>query len=170
MHFNPGWNDSSVNLLHVRAVDANSTLHYVWSSLGVPAVLLLYTENKHSTLHINWTQLLSPEPAGAIWVEPPSSVLHASAVVFTKVGDWVVAHPCTPAFGCPLPPLPLGGGWWAGSSAGCRGGEGGSGPQLTQPHLSHGPSCSSMMGPMHRARPTRSSIHPTTWPPSLGTA
>ncbi|XP_006038581.2 glycosylated lysosomal membrane protein isoform X1 [Alligator sinensis] len=107
MHFNPGWNDSSVNLLHVQAVDANSTLHYVWSSLGVPAVLLLYTENEHSTLHINWPQLLSPDPAGAIWVEPPSSVLHASAVVFTKLFEYDGANASGPARALFYPPYDL---------------------------------------------------------------
>lgn len=85
MQYNPGWNNSSVNLLHVRAVGPSDTLHYIWSSIGAPTVLLVATESRSSTLGINWTQLLSPTPAGAIWIDPPSSVVYSTAVVFTKV-------------------------------------------------------------------------------------
>lgn len=87
MQYNPGWNNSSVNLLHVRAVGASDTLHYVWSSIGAPAVLLVATESTSSALGVNWTRLLSPAPAGAVWIDPPSSVVYSAAVVFTKVGD-----------------------------------------------------------------------------------
>uniref|UniRef100_A0A8C3GHU9 Glycosylated lysosomal membrane protein n=1 Tax=Cairina moschata TaxID=8855 RepID=A0A8C3GHU9_CAIMO len=85
MQYNPGWNGSSVNLLHVRAVGSNDTLHYVWSSIGAPAVLLVVTEGTSSALRVNWTQLLSPTPDGAIWIEPAGSVVYSTAVVFTKV-------------------------------------------------------------------------------------
>ncbi|NXI97329.1 GLMPA protein, partial [Psophia crepitans] len=85
MQYNPGWNSSSVNLLHVRAVGPSDTLHYIWSSIGAPTVLLVASENRSSTLHVNWTQLLSPAPAGAIWIDPPGSVIYSTAVVFTKV-------------------------------------------------------------------------------------
>ncbi|XP_054038803.1 glycosylated lysosomal membrane protein [Rissa tridactyla] len=88
MQYNPGWNNSSVNLLHVRAVGPADTLHYVWSSIGAPAVLLVATASGSSVLRINWTQLLSPAPAGAIWIDPPSSVVYSAAVVFTKVFEY----------------------------------------------------------------------------------
>ncbi|XP_057264060.1 glycosylated lysosomal membrane protein [Pezoporus wallicus] len=88
LQYNPGWNGSSVNLLHVRAVGAADTLHYVWSSIGGPAVLLLASRSSTSALGIDWTRLLSPAPAGAVWIEPPGSVTHAAAVVFTKVFEY----------------------------------------------------------------------------------
>ncbi|XP_010283896.1 PREDICTED: lysosomal protein NCU-G1 [Phaethon lepturus] len=88
MQYNPGWNNSSVNLLHVRAVGPSDTLHYIWSSIGAPTVLLVATENTSSALCVNWTQLLSPAPAGAIWIDPPSSVVYSTAVVFTKVFEY----------------------------------------------------------------------------------
>ncbi|KAM6039569.1 glycosylated lysosomal membrane protein isoform 2-T2 [Chlamydotis macqueenii] len=88
MQYNPGWNDSSVNLLHVRAVGAADTLHYVWSSIGAPAVLLVATKSRSSALGVNWTRLLSPAPAGAIWIDPPGSVVYSAAVVFTKVFEY----------------------------------------------------------------------------------
>ncbi|XP_024059223.1 glycosylated lysosomal membrane protein [Terrapene carolina triunguis] len=84
----PGSNSSSANLLHVRAVGRNNTLHYVWSSIGAPTVLLLYTRSESSALRVNWTKLLSASPAGAIWVEPPGSVVYSTAVVFTKVFEY----------------------------------------------------------------------------------
>ncbi|KFQ62801.1 Lysosomal protein NCU-G1-A, partial [Pelecanus crispus] len=88
MQYNPGWNNSSVNLLHVRAVGPSDTLHYVWSSIGAPAALLVATESRSSALRVNWTQLLSPAPAGAIWIDPPGSVIYSAAVIFTKVFEY----------------------------------------------------------------------------------
>ncbi|NWY64339.1 GLMPA protein, partial [Erithacus rubecula] len=85
MQYNPGWNNNSVNLLHVQAVGPRDSLHYVWSSIGAPAVLLVATQSPSSDLRVNWSQLLSPSPAGAIWIEPPDSVVYSTAVVFTKV-------------------------------------------------------------------------------------
>lgn len=37
-----GWPNLQ-NLLHIRAMGSNSTLCYVWSSLGPPAVVLVAT-------------------------------------------------------------------------------------------------------------------------------
>lgn len=85
MQYNPGWNSSSVNLLHVRAVGPADTLHFIWSSIGAPAVLLVVSGSRNSTLGIDWTRLLSPAPAGAVWIDPPGSVIYSTAVVFTKV-------------------------------------------------------------------------------------
>ncbi|NXT24289.1 GLMPA protein, partial [Syrrhaptes paradoxus] len=92
MQYNPGWHNSSVNLLHVRAVGPNDTLHFVWSSIGAPAVLLVATESRSSVLRLNWTRLLSPAPAGAVWIDPPSSVVYSTAVVFTKVFEYSEAQ------------------------------------------------------------------------------
>ncbi|XP_064899337.1 glycosylated lysosomal membrane protein [Columba livia] len=88
MQYNPGWNSSSVNLLHVRAVGPADTLHFIWSSIGAPAVLLVVSGSRNSTLGIDWTRLLSPAPAGAVWIDPPSSVIYSTAVVFTKVFEY----------------------------------------------------------------------------------
>ncbi|NWW89532.1 GLMPA protein, partial [Rhynochetos jubatus] len=82
MQYTPGWNGSSVNLLHVRAAGPGDTLHYVWSSIGAPAVLLVATEGGSGVLRVDWTRLLSPAPAGAVWIDPPGSVVYAAAVVF----------------------------------------------------------------------------------------
>ncbi|XP_005411726.1 PREDICTED: glycosylated lysosomal membrane protein [Chinchilla lanigera] len=81
----PGWPDSPQNLLHIQAVGTNSTLHYVWSTLGPPAVVLVATNTSHSVLHINWTRLLSPEPEGGLTVLPMESVQFSSALIFTRL-------------------------------------------------------------------------------------
>ncbi|NXQ41830.1 GLMPA protein, partial [Catharus fuscescens] len=93
MQYNPGWDNSSVNLLHVQAVGPRDSLHYVWSSIGAPAVLLVATQSPSSALRVNWSQLLSPSPAGAIWIEPPDSVVYSTAVVFTKLFEFSEAKP-----------------------------------------------------------------------------
>ncbi|NXM20081.1 GLMPB protein, partial [Ploceus nigricollis] len=93
MEYNPGWNSSSVNLLHVRAVGPGDSLHYVWSSIGAPSVLLVATQSPSSALRVNWTQLLSPNPAGAVWIDPPDSVVYSTAVVFTKLFEFSEAKP-----------------------------------------------------------------------------
>lgn len=81
----PDCRDPSPNLLHIRAVGSNSTLHYVWSSMGPPAVLLVATNTPHSTLTVNWSRLLSPEPDGGLTVLPKNSIQFSSALVFTRV-------------------------------------------------------------------------------------
>ncbi|NXC34850.1 GLMPB protein, partial [Campylorhamphus procurvoides] len=104
MQYNPGWNSSSVNLLHVRAQGPRDSLHYVWSSIGAPAVLLVATQSPRSSLAIDWPRLLSPSPAGAIRIDPPSSVVYATAVVFTKVFESSEATPSGELF---YPPYDL---------------------------------------------------------------
>ncbi|XP_005867644.1 PREDICTED: glycosylated lysosomal membrane protein isoform X2 [Myotis brandtii] len=98
------------NLLHIRAVGTNSTLHYVWSSLGPPAVLLVATNTPHSNLSVNWSRLLSPEPDGALMVLPKDSIQFSSALVFTRLFEFdstntsdVAAEPP----GKPYPPYSL---------------------------------------------------------------
>uniref|UniRef100_A0A8D2JBH1 Glycosylated lysosomal membrane protein n=1 Tax=Varanus komodoensis TaxID=61221 RepID=A0A8D2JBH1_VARKO len=85
LEYNPGWNSSAGNLLHVRAVGLEDTIHYIWSTIGAPTVLLVYTGSTNSALHVNWTALLSPSPSGAIRVEPATSILYSTAVIFPKV-------------------------------------------------------------------------------------
>ncbi|XP_072802471.1 glycosylated lysosomal membrane protein isoform X2 [Vicugna pacos] len=82
------WLDAPQNLLHVRAVGTNSTLHYVWSSLGPPAVLLVATNTPYSTLSVNWSLLISSDPDGALMVHPKDSIQFSSALVFTRLFEF----------------------------------------------------------------------------------
>ncbi|KAM3824667.1 glycosylated lysosomal membrane protein [Vipera latastei] len=92
LEYNPGWASSAVNLLHSRAVGLNDTLHYVWSTIGAPTVLLVYTASDKSSLRVNWIQLLSSSPAGAIRVEPAESVVYSTAVVFPRLWEYDSAN------------------------------------------------------------------------------
>ncbi|XP_004480679.1 glycosylated lysosomal membrane protein [Dasypus novemcinctus] len=98
------------NLLHIRAVGANSTLHYVWSSLGPPAALLVATNTPHSVLRVNWSHLLSPEPDGGLVVLPKDSVQFSSALVFTRLFEFDSTNTSDAAAkppGKPYPPYSL---------------------------------------------------------------
>ncbi|XP_047560626.1 glycosylated lysosomal membrane protein isoform X2 [Lutra lutra] len=106
----PDWQGPPQNLLHIRAVGANSTLHYVWSSTGPPAALLVATDTPHSTLAVNWSRLLSPEPDGGLTVLPTDSVRFSSAVVFTRLfefDDTNTSEASTKPPGKPHPPYSL---------------------------------------------------------------
>ncbi|XP_016077118.1 PREDICTED: glycosylated lysosomal membrane protein [Miniopterus natalensis] len=99
------------NLLHIRAVGTNSTLHYVWSSLGPPAVLLVATNTPHSVLSVNWSRLLSPEPNGGLMVLPKDSIQFSSALVFTRLFEFDCTNTSDAAAkppGKPYPPYSLG--------------------------------------------------------------
>ncbi|XP_057582463.1 glycosylated lysosomal membrane protein isoform X2 [Hippopotamus amphibius kiboko] len=82
------WLDPSQSLLHIRAVGTNSTLHYVWSSLGPPAVLLVATNTPNSTLSVNWSLLISSHPDGGLMVLPKESIQFSSALVFTRLFEF----------------------------------------------------------------------------------
>ncbi|XP_012588862.1 PREDICTED: glycosylated lysosomal membrane protein [Condylura cristata] len=95
------------NLLHIRAVGTNSTLHYVWSSLGSPAALLVATNTPHSELSVNWSRLLSAEPAGGLTVFPEDSIQFSSALVFTRLFEFDSTDAATKPPGKPYPPYSL---------------------------------------------------------------
>ncbi|XP_049490754.1 glycosylated lysosomal membrane protein isoform X3 [Panthera uncia] len=101
--------DAPQNLLHIRAVGTNSTLHYVWSSVGPPAVLLVATDTPHSTLSVNWSLLLSPAPDGGLVVLPKDSIQFSSALVFTRLFEFDGANTSEGAKppGEPYPPYSL---------------------------------------------------------------
>ncbi|XP_072283504.1 glycosylated lysosomal membrane protein [Pyxicephalus adspersus] len=88
LELNPGSSNSTQNLLHIRAVGNGSTIHYVWSTIGVPTVLLIYTDSDNTDLQVNWTKLLSPEPHGAIRVEPAGHVRYSTALLFTRIFEY----------------------------------------------------------------------------------
>ncbi|XP_048212512.1 glycosylated lysosomal membrane protein [Perognathus longimembris pacificus] len=110
-----GWPDFTQNLLHIRAVGTNSTLHYVWSSLGPPAVVLVATNTPHSVLRVNWTRLLSPNPDGGLMVLPKDSIQFSSALVFTRLLEFDstnMSEEATQLLGKPYPPYSLGNFSW----------------------------------------------------------
>ncbi|XP_010354732.1 glycosylated lysosomal membrane protein isoform X3 [Rhinopithecus roxellana] len=106
----PNWLGPVQNLLHIRAVGTNSTLHYMWSSLGPLAVVLVATNTPHSTLSVNWSRLLSPEPDGGLMVLPKDSIQFSSALVFTRLLEFDstnVSDTAAKTPGTPYPPYSL---------------------------------------------------------------
>uniref|UniRef100_UPI00398F00B3 glycosylated lysosomal membrane protein n=1 Tax=Pristiophorus japonicus TaxID=55135 RepID=UPI00398F00B3 len=93
LEYNPGRNvsvdsPSVPNVLHVRAVGHNDTIHYLWSTLGAPTVLLIYTSSPRSSLHINWTRLELRDPSGAVHIEPAETIVYSTAVIFSRVLEY----------------------------------------------------------------------------------
>ncbi|XP_029412608.1 glycosylated lysosomal membrane protein isoform X3 [Nannospalax galili] len=98
------------NLLYIRAVGTNSTLHYVWSSFGPPAVVLVATNTTQSVLKVNWSLLLSPDPEGGLMVHPKNSIQFSSALVFTRLLEFdstKVSEGAAEPPGKPYPPYSL---------------------------------------------------------------
>uniref|UniRef100_A0A3Q0RF85 Glycosylated lysosomal membrane protein n=1 Tax=Amphilophus citrinellus TaxID=61819 RepID=A0A3Q0RF85_AMPCI len=87
---NPGSNSTPPlgDLLHVRAVGDNDTLHFLFCSQGAPTLLFVHTNSSSSNVQVNWTQFLAPNTNGSLKVEPESSVLYSSAIVFSRLLEY----------------------------------------------------------------------------------
>ncbi|KAM4550561.1 glycosylated lysosomal membrane protein [Fundulus diaphanus] len=75
-------------LLHVRAVGGNDTLHFLFCSQGAPSLLIVHTNSSSSTVKVNWPQFLNRSASGGLTVEPQSSILYSSAVVFSRLLEY----------------------------------------------------------------------------------
>ncbi|XP_070777274.1 glycosylated lysosomal membrane protein [Enoplosus armatus] len=76
------------DLLHVRAVGDNDTLHFLFCSQGAPTLLLVHTNTTTSTVQVNWTQFVARNHSGSLKVEPESSILFSTAVVFSRLLEY----------------------------------------------------------------------------------
>nr|XP_046273177.1 glycosylated lysosomal membrane protein [Scatophagus argus] len=76
------------DLLHVRAVGDNDTLHFLFCSQGAPTLLLVHTNTSSSTVKLNWTQFLDRNHSGGLKVEPESSILYSTAIVFSRLLEY----------------------------------------------------------------------------------
>ncbi|KAJ8335151.1 hypothetical protein SKAU_G00407900 [Synaphobranchus kaupii] len=93
LELNPGLNASvrpppGVGLLHVRALGANDTLHFLLCSLDAPTLMLVHTNSSSSSVKVDWRRFLSGNTSGSLRVEPQSSVQYSSALVFTRVWEY----------------------------------------------------------------------------------
>ncbi|KAJ8273538.1 hypothetical protein GJAV_G00102750 [Gymnothorax javanicus] len=93
LELNPGLNGSitpppGAALLHMRAVGANDTLHFLLSSLGTPVLLLAHTNSSSSSVKVDWRRFLSGDASGSVQIEPASSVQYNSALVFARVWEY----------------------------------------------------------------------------------
>ncbi|KAE8282613.1 Glycosylated lysosomal membrane protein [Larimichthys crocea] len=76
------------DLLHARAVGDNDTLHFLFCSQGAPTLLLVHTNTSFSTVKVNWTQFNNRTHSGGLTVEPESSILYSTAVVFNRLLEY----------------------------------------------------------------------------------
>ncbi|XP_034721987.1 glycosylated lysosomal membrane protein, partial [Etheostoma cragini] len=118
VELNPGWPTPSSpppdgELLHVRAVGDNDTLHFLFCSQGAPTLLLVHTNTSSSSLKVDWAEFVSRNVSGSLKVEPESSVLYSSAVVFSRLLEYDdvnnTAEPTSDLF----PPYDLRGFLWS---------------------------------------------------------
>ncbi|KAM6900067.1 glycosylated lysosomal membrane protein [Xenentodon cancila] len=90
VQLNPNFNSTPPggDLLHVRAVGDNDTLHLLFCSQGAPTLLLVHTNSSSSTVKVNWPQFLARNTSGGLTVEPQSSILYSTAVVFSRLWEY----------------------------------------------------------------------------------
>ncbi|XP_053718585.1 glycosylated lysosomal membrane protein isoform X1 [Synchiropus splendidus] len=86
---NPGSHGTTRgDLLHIRAVGGNDTLHFLFCSQGAPTLLLVHTNTSTSTVSVNWTQFESLNASGSFKVEPENSVLYSCGLVFSRLLEY----------------------------------------------------------------------------------
>lgn len=90
MELNPGApsQPSAGELLHLRAVGDNDTLHFLFCSQGAPSLLLVHTNTSSSVLQVNWTQFEQRNTTGGLRVEPESSVVYSTALVLSRLLEY----------------------------------------------------------------------------------
>ncbi|XP_068505064.1 glycosylated lysosomal membrane protein [Syngnathus scovelli] len=76
------------DLLHVRAVGDNDTLHFLFCSQGTPALLLVHTNVTFSNVSVDWPRFLSRNGSGSLRVEPASSILSRTALIFSRLLEY----------------------------------------------------------------------------------
>ncbi|KAM3858571.1 glycosylated lysosomal membrane protein [Diretmus argenteus] len=116
MELNPGLNASISpsppgDLLHVRALGDNDTLHFLFCSQGAPTLLLVHTNTTTSAVQVDWPAFLARNTTGSLRVEPENSILYSSALVFSRLWEYDDVNDTADPEGLPpssfLPPYEL---------------------------------------------------------------
>ncbi|XP_064608524.1 glycosylated lysosomal membrane protein-like [Liolophura sinensis] len=85
----PNFNGSALNIAYVKAESENDTLHYLFSSVGVPSVLVLKTDpGSGNAIHIDWESLVSENQTLPGAVSCSQKVLYSFGVAFTKLFEY----------------------------------------------------------------------------------
>lgn len=77
-----------VNLVHVQGLGLNDTLHFLLCNHGAPALLMVHTNSTQSSVQVDWPSFIKSSSPRSLKVEPQSSVLYSSALVFTRVWEY----------------------------------------------------------------------------------
>lgn len=75
-------------IYQVIAAGENDTIQYLWSTVGVPSIVVAYFNKiiPQATLKINWTALLSKKPSKSVLFEPASDYM--ASVAFTSIYEF----------------------------------------------------------------------------------
>ncbi|KAJ0003784.1 hypothetical protein NQD34_008882 [Periophthalmus magnuspinnatus] len=76
------------DLLYVRSVGPNDSLHFLFCSQGAPTLLLIQSNNTQATVQVNWPQFLERNTSGSLRVAPQSSVVYSSALMFSRLWEY----------------------------------------------------------------------------------
>ncbi|KAM6974411.1 glycosylated lysosomal membrane protein [Tautogolabrus adspersus] len=95
------------DLLHVRAVGDNDTLHFLFCSQGAPTLLLVHTNTSSSTVTVDWPKFEARNISGSLKVEPESSVLYSTAIVFSRLLEYDDVNDTADASSDLFPPYEL---------------------------------------------------------------
>ena len=70
------------------ATGDNDTIQYLWSTVGVPSIVVAYFDKTEpqATLNINWPKLLSKKPSKSVLFEPASNYM--ASVAFTSIYEF----------------------------------------------------------------------------------
>ncbi|XP_006811218.1 glycosylated lysosomal membrane protein A-like [Saccoglossus kowalevskii] len=74
------------NLVYVKAEGTQDIIHYLWSSIGAPTILLVRT-SKDAELRVNWDKVLNSENGGIVFV-PSSEVTYSMALVISRLIEY----------------------------------------------------------------------------------
>ncbi|CAL8293101.1 unnamed protein product [Merluccius merluccius] len=91
MELNPGLNSSippGVNLLHIRSLGNDDTLHFLLCNLGSPTLLLVHTNSTSSSIQVDWPEFLAGNTSGSLRVVPENAVLHSNALVLVRLWEY----------------------------------------------------------------------------------
>ncbi|KAK7878001.1 hypothetical protein WMY93_031347 [Mugilogobius chulae] len=76
------------DLLYVRSVGTNDSLHFLFCSQGAPTLLLVQSDRPEARLEVDWPQFLQRNSSGSLRVAPQSSVTYSSALVFSRLFEY----------------------------------------------------------------------------------
>lgn len=88
---NPGHSDPPPpggDLLYVRSVGPNDSLHFLFCSQGAPTLLLVHSNSTEATVKVNWDDFLNRSSSGTVNVVPEGSVVYSGALIFSKVWEY----------------------------------------------------------------------------------
>lgn len=77
--------NTTINLVYTKSVDANSTTHSLWSTIGGAPGFFIVESGADGNLNVNWNDLMGENVTGSVSI---GNVVNALGLVVTKVYFW----------------------------------------------------------------------------------